>query len=338
MADAFQIQVAQTASAWHTAALTANPRAKKQVERTSNEWVDAMQELVDQYDGWALYEQRVALGMLKEVMRRAEAWKPGEQIALPTANEVHDQIDVQLKAYDYLRWVGHEIAEAFSRPVGSTGHARRAHAAEMWFQLGVLSRISKAEFDRERPEARTGAIAELDWVRAELEEGRNPATGKRVAHTGYESLPNLSDLSHFHALNGLLNEVDARRRAAEARVVKDSLMAAAHAVGGNPGIDEESRAVDEAVGKVPWWTHKPERADVLATVRRALVDLKDTGASADVVKKRSAIVAALNDLRLSAEHSHGQGMPARSLAHRSLGRAELSTRQQAVYGRAGAGF
>lgn len=113
----------------------------------------------------------------------------------------------------------------------------------MWFQLGVLSRISKAEFDRERPEARTGAIAELDWVRAELEGGRNPATGKRVAHTGYESLvrlafpstcpdhrtdtprrpqPNLSDLSHFHTLNRLLDEVDARRRAAEA--VRPSLV------------------------------------------------------------------------------------------------------------------
>lgn len=79
MADTLQTEIAHVASVWRTAALAARPPAKKHIELTANEWVDAMQSLVDQFETWTLYEQRVALGMMKEVVRRVEVRAPGDR-------------------------------------------------------------------------------------------------------------------------------------------------------------------------------------------------------------------------------------------------------------------
>ena len=193
------------------------------------------------------------------------------------------------QAYDHLHWIGHEIIDAFSRPVERTGSARRAHAARTWFQQGVLSRVSKAEFEHESAEKRTGAIAELDWVRVELEQGRNPATGKRVEASGYELLvrpsssptvsssarlpadepldlrqqPGLADLSHFHALNALLDDVDRMRRAAEAvRASFPCLRAPA---------DTDGYACHSASSRTLSWTPLRLRAARPASTRRACV-------------------------------------------------------------------
>lgn len=104
-----------------------------------------------------------------------------------------------------------------------------------------------------------------------------------------------------------------------------------------------------------------------AAVRRALEDLKAQGRPQDAAMKRVrrpsssarapspsyhtpdhaprrplyvqlAIIAAINELRLSADCSHAYGAPAHSLAHRSASRVELSSRQQAQYGRRYAGL
>ena len=104
-----------------------------------------------------------------------------------------------------------------------------------------------------------------------------------------------------------------------------------------------------------------------AAVRRALEDLKAQGRPQDAAMKRVrrllpsarasspsflapdraprppldaqlAIIAAINELRLSTERSHAYGAPARSLAHRSASRVELSSRQQVQYGRRYAGL
>ncbi|GAA5847524.1 hypothetical protein JCM9279_005279 [Rhodotorula babjevae] len=225
MADTFETAIAHAASTWRTAALAARPDAREHIERAQGNWVASMQPLVDQFDSWTEYEQHTALEMMKEVVRRIEARSPEDSKlhTLPSIKVVLNEIDEQAKAYDNLRWIGDKIVAAFSRRRHVTGSARREHAARIWFEQGILSRVSRAEFQHESPQMRTGAIAELDWVRVELEQGRDPATGKRVGSSGYELLPGLSDLTHFHALNALLDDVDGMRRAAEAEVVRHAL-------------------------------------------------------------------------------------------------------------------
>ncbi|GAA5947579.1 hypothetical protein JCM3775_006295 [Rhodotorula graminis] len=319
MADAFQTQIERTASAWRAAARAANARAglsaEQHIEQRSKEWLDEMEPLVAQFDSWSSYEHHVALGIMSEIEQRAKARQAGEPgIDLPSEEDVHKELDEQEKTYDYLRWIGRQIIAAFAGPRTRVGSEARKHTASEWFQHGVLARIDQAEFDGESSEARTGAIAELDAVWAALgrKKPRNPATGRRVAASGSEQLPSLSDTEHFSALDALLKRVDDHRRWAEDEAVKD------------------------AIGNLAWWTYKAELAGVVDTVHLALDKLMAQDSTAGALKKRLAIIAALGELRLSAERSHAHS--ARSLAHRSMGRAELSARQSAVYARAGAGF
>ncbi|KPV72755.1 uncharacterized protein RHOBADRAFT_46350 [Rhodotorula graminis WP1] len=345
MADAFQTQIERTASTWRAAARAANARAglsaEQHIEQRSKEWLDEMEPLVAQFDSWSSYEHHVALGIMSEIERRAEARQAGEPgIDLPSEEDVHKELDKQEKTYDYLRWLGRQIIAAFAGPRTRVGSEARKHTASEWFQHGVLARVDQAEFDGERSEARTGAIAELDAVWAALggKKPRNPATGRRVAASGSEQLPSLSDTEHFSALDAFLKRVDDQRRWAEDRAIRWALLAASEAARGTASVEAESEAVKAAIGKLAWWAIKAEPARVVDTVRHALDKLKTQESAPTADEKRLAIIAALGQLRLSAERSHARGVPARSLAHRSMGRVELSARQSAVYGRARAGW
>ncbi|GAA5913783.1 hypothetical protein JCM8208_004169 [Rhodotorula glutinis] len=333
MADAFQTNIALTAiqhvaSTWLDTMLAAHPQAKQQVERCYDEWVAEMAPLAHAFAKWPSYQRKTFLELLNGILGACQREEGND---LPTHDEVFESLHDHWKSYAHLRWIGEEIIKDFSGHPGSVGSARRAHAAQQFFKQSVVAHVDKAEWDGEGDAAREAVIDELDGVRRTIEEGRSPVTGLRLANDGYELLPGLADSSRFPAFNAMLHRVDQRRRAAEAHAVTEALKQAGRAARGSASVDQDSHAVEKAIGELAWWMHKAERAQVVRAVGRALNELKAHGPPPDSAKKRNAIVAALNELRASAGYS------AHSLAHRPAGRAELSARQQVVYARRYAG-
>ncbi|GAA5847526.1 hypothetical protein JCM9279_005280 [Rhodotorula babjevae] len=346
MADEYQTNIALTAihhaaASWLEVMLAVTPRAQKQVQHRHDEWVVEMNPFAHEFAGWSTYYRITFLELLNGIIGTSQRARedPEERNDLPAPDEVNASLLMHWTSYAHLRWIGEDIIKDFAGRPNSVGSARRAHSAQEWFARCVVACVDRAEWDGEGDVARAGVIRELEGVRIPIEQGRSPVTGLRLANNdGYEALPGLADTTRFPAFNAMLHRIDENRRAAEARAIRQALVGASQAARGTPSVDNESNAVEAQLAKLAFWTHKSERAHVVNAVRHALEELKTQGRPQNAEMKRLAIIAAINELRLSTERLHAYGVPARSLGRASAGRTVLSLRQQAQYGRRYAGL
>ncbi|GAA5913788.1 hypothetical protein JCM8208_004171 [Rhodotorula glutinis] len=152
MSSAYQAQRARTAldaagAAWLKAALKADPREHAELQRTHDDWLNDIEPLADDFYEWPRYFKVLFWQILDELVAvcQGRSHDPALKGDLPTRTEIEHELKKRYRDYDYVLWLGHEIADAFAGSLSLPNHERRRRRAEEWYKRSIVDRISKAD-------------------------------------------------------------------------------------------------------------------------------------------------------------------------------------------------